>query len=157
MTTMQAGSPSDPPLPGPATWLEANALAAAGESGPLRDGVELTLRELQDQLKAKSHPWERAKAFDGACPLSSFVAPAGLALTDIPLQLKINGEIRQQGSSAEMITPIIALLQHIAGVFTLQPGDVVLTGTPAGVGPLTQGDQLVLELVGLSRFESHVL
>lgn len=112
--------------------------------------LDLTLRELQDQLKAKGHPWERAKAFDGACPLSAFVEPAQLPdLTAIPLQLRINGELRQQGNSAEMIAPIIALLRHIAGVFTLQPGDVVITGTPAGVGVLASGDQLQLAIPGV--------
>lgn len=112
--------------------------------------LDLTLRELQDQLKAKGHPWERAKAFDGACPLSAFVEPAQLPdLTAIPLQLRINGKLRQQGNSAEMITPIIALLRHIAGVFTLQPGDVVITGTPAGVGVLASGDQLQLAIPGV--------
>ena len=56
-----------------------------------------------------------------------------------------------------MLNTILPLLQHIAGHFNLQPGDVVLTGTPAGVGPLNRGDELALELVGLSRFESRVL
>lgn len=119
--------------------------------------LDLTLRELQDQLKSKGHPWERAKAFDGACPLSPFApieqAPA---LTDLPLQLHINGELRQDGNSAEMITPIIALLQHIAGVFTLLPGDVVITGTPAGVGVLQAGDQLQLSIPGLMQHTTHI-
>lgn len=119
--------------------------------------LDLTLRELQDQLKAKSHPWERAKAFDGACPLSGFVAPAKLTLTDIPLQLKINGEVRQQGSSAEMITPIVALLRQIADVFTLQPGDVVITGTPAGVGVLKPGDRLELSIPGVLEQSTQVV
>ena len=119
--------------------------------------LDLTLRELQDQLKSKGHPWERAKAFDGACPLSPF-APTeqAPALTDLPLQLHINGELRQDGNSAEMITPIIALLQHIAGVFTLLPGDVVITGTPAGVGVLQAGDQLQLSIPGLMQHSTHI-
>ncbi|MFZ2288852.1 MAG: fumarylacetoacetate hydrolase family protein [Halopseudomonas yangmingensis] len=126
---------------------EQQAIAAIAGIGL---ALDLTLRELQDQLKAKGHPWERAKAFDGACPLSAFVEPAQLPdLTAIPLQLRINGELRQQGNSAEMITPIIALLRHIAGVFTLQPGDVVITGTPAGVGVLVSGDQLQLAIPGV--------
>ncbi|QJD59300.1 fumarylacetoacetate hydrolase family protein [Pseudomonas sp. gcc21] len=119
--------------------------------------LDLTLRELQDQLKAKSHPWERAKAFDGACPLSGFVAPAKLILTDIPLQLKINGDVRQQGSSAEMITPIVTLLRQIADVFTLQPGDVVITGTPAGVGVLKPGDRLELSIPGVLEQSTQVV
>ncbi|HDZ56428.1 MAG TPA: fumarylacetoacetate hydrolase family protein [Pseudomonas xinjiangensis] len=111
--------------------------------------LDLTLRELQDQLKAKAHPWERAKAFDGACPMSSFVNPERLSLTNVALRLTINGEVRQQGSSAEMITPMVALLRHIARVFTLLPGDVVITGTPAGVGVLHAGDKLELSIPGV--------
>ena len=137
-------------------------VVSAEEAGQAIAGVglalDLTLRELQDQLKGKGHPWERAKAFDGACPLSPFApleqAPA---LTDLPLQLHINGELRQQGNSAEMITPIIALLQHIAGVFTLLPGDVVITGTPAGVGVLQPGDQLQLGIPGLMQHSTHII
>ncbi|MEJ6655560.1 MAG: fumarylacetoacetate hydrolase family protein [Pseudomonas sp.] len=120
--------------------------------------LDLTLRELQDQLKAKGHPWERAKAFDAACPLSPFVrldqAPA---LNAIALELKINDELRQQGTSADMITPIVALLQHIAGVFSLLPGDVVITGTPAGVGVLNPGDELELAIPGVLQQVSRVL
>lgn len=109
--------------------------------------LDLTLRELQDQLKAKGHPWERAKAFDGACPLSAFVPCAQApALNALPLELKINGELRQQGNSAAMLMPIITLLQHIAEIFTLEPGDVVITGTPAGVGTLNNGDRLELAI-----------
>lgn len=119
--------------------------------------LDLTLRELQDQLKAKSHPWERAKAFDGACPLSAFVKPDQLILTDIALQLKINGELRQQGSSADMLTPILSLLRQIAAVFTLQPGDVVITGTPAGVGMLHGGDRLELSIPGVLEQSTRVV
>lgn len=119
--------------------------------------LDLTLRELQDQLKAKAHPWERAKAFDGACPLSAFIRPEQApALTALPLELKINGVVRQQGSSADMITPIVPLLQHIAQVFTLLPGDVVITGTPAGVGVLNAGDDLTLAIPGALQVSTVV-
>jgi len=112
--------------------------------------LDLTLRELQDQLKAKGHPWERAKAFDGACPLSLFVPVASVpALDALSLELQINGTLRQQGSAEQMITPISRLLQQIAEVFTLLPGDVVITGTPAGVGVLQAGDQLQATIPGL--------
>lgn len=119
--------------------------------------LDLTLRELQDQLKAKAHPWERAKAFDGACPLSVFITPDKTpALDALTLELKINGEVRQQGSSADMITPITSLLQHIAKVFTLLPGDVVITGTPAGVGVLNAGDRLDLDLASQLQVSTSV-
>src|SRR5690606_26505172 len=120
--------------------------------------LDLTLRDVQAQLKEKGHPWEVAKSFDGACALAPFVHSSTVEdLTDIGIRLSINGELRQDGNSSQMLNAILPLLQHIAGHFSLQPGDVVLTGTPAGVGPLASGDTLTLELVGLSSFESRVL
>lgn len=120
-------------------------------------GLDLTLRELQNQLKAKGHPWELAKAFDGSCPLSAFVNPQEFAdLTNLTLQLQVNGETRQQGNTSDMLTPIAELLAYISRYFTLEPGDVILTGTPAGVGPLKTGDQLSLVLDGRFPFSTHV-
>lgn len=111
-------------------------------------GLDLTLRALQDELKAKGYPWERAKAFDGACPLSAFV-PA--AMVSHPEQLglcaSINGDVRQRGFASDMMTPIFELMAYISRFFTLQAGDVVMTGTPAGVGPLHPGDVLHLSLL----------
>lgn len=133
---------------------EAEATAAIAGVGL---ALDLTLRELQDQLKAKGHPWERAKAFDGACPLSVFMpATSAPQLDDIALQLRINGEVRQQGRSAQMITPIAILLQQISTVFTLLPGDVVITGTPAGVGILHAGDRLDLSIPGQLELSTSV-
>ena len=110
--------------------------------------LDLTLRDLQNDLKQKGHPWEKAKAFDGSCPLSAF-EPIELfdALDNIELQLTINGAVRQKGSSRQMLTDMVSLLEYISHWFTLKPGDVVLTGTPAGVGPLHPGDQLQIDLM----------
>jgi 2-keto-4-pentenoate hydratase/2-oxohepta-3-ene-1,7-dioic acid hydratase in catechol pathway len=109
--------------------------------------LDLTLRELQSQLKKLGHPWERSKAWDGACPLSVFVPASRVAdWSALSLSLSINGRLRQQGSAAQMLTPIARLLSHISETFTLLPGDVVITGTPAGVGVLAAGDQLQLAL-----------
>lgn len=119
-------------------------------------GLDLTLRDLQNELKKKGHPWEVAKAFDGAAPLSAFLRPEGMALDDLRFSLTVNGEKRQQGHSADMITPILPLLAYISRIFTLEPGDVVMTGTPEGVAPLRGGDALVLEMDGL-RVESAVV
>jgi len=120
--------------------------------------LDLTLRDVQNRLKDKGHPWEIAKAFDGACPLSPFVPGDAVEdLADIGVRLSINGELRQDGNSRDMLTPILELIRYISGHFSLQPGDVVLTGTPAGVGALARGDQLVVELPELCRFETHVL
>ncbi|GGU62170.1 hypothetical protein GCM10009504_18930 [Pseudomonas laurentiana] len=120
--------------------------------------LDLTLRDVQAKLKEKGLPWELAKSFDGACVLPPF-APAGAFedLTDIGIRLSINGEVRQDGNSEMMLNPIIPMIQYMAAQFSLQAGDVILTGTPAGVGPLNSGDELLLELPGVSRFESKVL
>ncbi|MFK4233199.1 fumarylacetoacetate hydrolase family protein [Pseudomonas guariconensis] len=120
--------------------------------------LDLTLRDVQAKLKEKGLPWELAKSFDGACVLPPFVvADTFEDLTDIGIRLSINGEVRQDGNSAMMLNPIVPVIQHIAAHFSLLPGDVILTGTPVGVGPLSVGDELVLELPGASRFESRVL
>ena len=120
--------------------------------------LDLTLRELQDKLKAKAYPWEVAKSFDGACVLASFVPGDAVEdLADLGIRLSLNGELRQDGNSRDMLNPILPLIQHICGHFSLQAGDVILTGTPVGVGPLTAGDTLELELVGHSRFSTRVL
>lgn len=120
--------------------------------------LDLTLRELQDKLKAKAYPWEVAKSFDGACVLALFVPGDAVEdLSDIGIRLRLNGELRQDGNSRDMLNPILPLIQHICGHFSLQAGDVILTGTPVGVGPLSVGDALELELVGHSCFSTRVL
>ncbi|MCB1768318.1 MAG: fumarylacetoacetate hydrolase family protein [Candidatus Competibacteraceae bacterium] len=111
--------------------------------------LDLTLRDLQNELKKKGHPWETAKAFDGSCPLSLFLKPEALPHPQaIDLSLRVNGEIRQQGNTQQMMVGIFELMAYMSTHFSLQPGDVVLTGTPAGVGPLTSGDVLILNLAG---------
>ncbi|WP_253448126.1 fumarylacetoacetate hydrolase family protein [Halomonas sp. Y3] len=112
-------------------------------------GLDLTLRDLQTRLKEKGHPWETSKAFDGACPLSVF-----LALSQVPnwsalaFTLEIDGEPHQRGEGADMLFSVPTLVAEMSRHFTLQPGDVVLTGTPAGVGPLPRGAQLHFTLTG---------
>lgn len=120
--------------------------------------LDLTLRDVQARLKEKAYPWEIAKSFDGAFVLAPFVPGDAIQdPRDIGIRLSINGETRQDGNSRDMLYPIVPLIQAICGHFSLQPGDVVSTGTPAGVGPLASGDQLQLELIGHSQFDSHVL
>lgn len=108
--------------------------------------LDLTLRDVQNACKEKGHPWEIAKAFDGSCPLSKFVQIGPSEYQNLHFQLSVNGELRQSGNSAHMIFDIPALIDEIRQYFTLQPGDVVLTGTPKGVGPLQEGDVLSLSL-----------
>lgn len=109
--------------------------------------LDLTLRELQAELKASGQPWELAKAFDGACPVSPFLKPEALVdPQNTDLTLEVNGELRQQGNTRLMIMGIFQLIAYISSHFTLLPGDLVLTGTPAGIGELRSGDELVLTL-----------
>ena len=110
-------------------------------------GLDLTLRDLQNQLKDKGQPWERAKAFDGACVLGQWLAPDMLDdLSNATFHLSVNDAVRQQGNTADMLFGVVDLLVDISKVFTLQSGDVVMTGTPAGVAALTSGDQLTMTL-----------
>jgi 2-keto-4-pentenoate hydratase/2-oxohepta-3-ene-1,7-dioic acid hydratase in catechol pathway len=105
-------------------------------------GLDLTLRDVQNELKQQGQPWEKAKAFDGSCPLSTFLPAKNCTWDDISIELRRNGKLQQQGNAADMLTPIVSLVAYISHYFTLLPGDVVLTGTPAGVGPLAAGDEL---------------
>lgn len=111
-------------------------------------GLDLTDRTQQDELKAKGQPWERAKAFDGALPLGSWLPINQMPENpnDWSFSLELNGERRQHGELSQLLFPLEALLQEIVQNFRLEPGDVVLTGTPAGVGQLQPGDRLNLSI-----------
>jgi 2-keto-4-pentenoate hydratase/2-oxohepta-3-ene-1,7-dioic acid hydratase in catechol pathway len=101
---------------------------------------DLTLRDLQKKLKEKSQPWEKAKAFDGACPVSSFVEKRNFSSYEFELTCFKNTEQVQFADSAKMLWSISELIKIMSQHFTLEAGDVVLTGTPEGVGPLSRGD-----------------
>ena len=119
-------------------------------------GLDLTLRELQAELKEKGHPWERAKCFDGACVLGDWLDPQVFGdFTDIHYQLTINNALKQDGDSALMLFPVYELLVNISHAFSLQAGDVIMTGTPSGVGALQAGDQLSLKL-GAHEWQAEV-
>ncbi|GBO83312.1 MAG: fumarylacetoacetate hydrolase family protein [Marinobacter adhaerens] len=136
-----------------------NASASQAEAAILGYGLalDLTLRDLQTRLKEKGQPWERAKGFDGACPLSPFISADKLAVDNIHFTLDIDGHRQQTGDTRDMLNPIVPLIAHISGQFTLLPGDVVLTGTPKGVGPLVSGQTLSLELEDLLFVETKVV
>lgn len=120
--------------------------------------LDLTLRDLQSQLKEKGQPWERAKGFDGACPLSPFVPTEHLnQASRLGFSLDIDGSRQQTGDTSDMLNPILPLLAHISQTFTLLPGDVVLTGTPAGVGPLVSGQKLQFQLEDVLFIGTEVL
>lgn len=113
-------------------------------------GLDLTLRDLQDDLKKKGQPWERAKAYDGSCMLADWVVVSSVVSDwkDVHYTLQVNDELRQKGDTALLIFDVGTLLADISQVFTLEAGDVVMTGTPAGVAALQAGDQLSMTLQG---------
>lgn len=129
---------------------ETDAQQALKAVGAVTLGLDLTLRDLQDQLKKKGQPWERAKAFDGACVLAPWVDVQDVVIDwkDVHYTLHVNDELRQKGDTALLIFDLGTLLAEISQVFTLEPGDVVMTGTPAGVAALQAGDQLKMTLKG---------
>lgn len=105
-------------------------------------GLDLTRRGVQDQLKKKSLPWTLAKSFAGAGILAPFVSASALDLTQLDLQLEVNGEVKQMGHTRDMLFPCYSLLHYLVSLQNLYPGDLIFTGTPSGVGPLRRGDQL---------------
>lgn len=131
---------------------ETDPVKALQAIGAVTLGLDLTLRDLQDELKKKGQPWERSKAFDGACVLGDWVSTEEVKdWENLCFEFKVNDQLRQKGDTALLLFSIAYLLTDISKVFTLEPGDVVMTGTPAGVGPLLAGDQLTLTLHGQSQ------
>jgi len=105
-------------------------------------GVDFTARDLQAQLKSKGLPWELAKGFDGSAPIGEFLPIADLDLSNINFGLKKNGAWVQQGNTKDMIFSFDKIISFISQYFTLKVGDLIYTGTPAGVGPVAIGDKL---------------
>jgi len=110
-------------------------------------GLDFTLRDLQAEAKKRGLPWTVAKGFDGSAPVSEFLPAA--AVPDphaLEISLKLNGQVRQHASTGEMIFRVEDILAYISRIFTLEAGDLIFTGTPAGVGPVSRGDVLEASL-----------
>lgn len=106
-------------------------------------GIDFTARDLQAECKKKGHPWEIAKAFEGSAAISgSFINKADLDLANIEFSLHQNGETKQSGSSKDMIFSIDEIIAYVSQYMTLKKGDLIYTGTPAGVGPVAINDVL---------------
>lgn len=110
-------------------------------------GIDFTARDLQSQLKGKGLPWEKAKAFDGSAALGKWVDKSEIKNpNNMKFELMVNGISKQIGESAQMLFSIDTLISEISKYFTLKIGDLIFTGTPAGVGPVSKGDQLTAYL-----------
>jgi len=104
-------------------------------------GIDLTLRDVQSSLKKKGLPWEIAKAFDGAAPVGRFVSKDQFSdINNLRFSLKINGELRQQGNTTDMMFSFDRIIAYVSQFISLKPGDLIFTGTPSGVGPIQIND-----------------
>jgi fumarylpyruvate hydrolase len=113
-------------------------------------GNDLTRRDLQAAAKAARRPWDMAKGFDQSAVVGALHRAAGGAVPQGRIRCLVDGEIRQDADLAEMIWPVAGIIAYLSGLVTLQPGDLIMTGTPAGVGPIAQGQTCVVEIDGLS-------
>jgi len=120
-------------------------------------GLDLTRRDLQAQAKAKGAPWDVAKGFDHSAPVSALVpAREATVSADTRIALEVNGEVRQRATLREMVLDVPEILSALSRLFELKAGDIVYTGTPAGVAALIRGDRFRATLEGIATLEGRV-
>jgi 2-keto-4-pentenoate hydratase/2-oxohepta-3-ene-1,7-dioic acid hydratase in catechol pathway len=119
-------------------------------------GIDFTARDTQDKLKNAGHPWELAKAFDHSAVIGKFVPKSTLNLENIQFDLAKNNEIVQVGQTKDLIFSIDYLITYMSKFFTLQQGDIIFTGTPAGVGKVSIGDNYVGRIEGIKVLECSI-
>ena len=113
---------------------------------------DVTARDLQ----RADGQWTRAKGFDTFCPLGPWIE-TDLDPGDLEVTARVNGELRQRGNTSQMVFPVAMLISYISDIMTLEPGDVILTGTPAGVNPIHAGDQVEVEVEGIGVLRNQVV
>jgi len=120
-------------------------------------GLDLTRRDLQAAMKAKGLPWDVAKGFDASAPVSALRMAREIGHPNrARLSLTVNGETRQDTDIADMIFPVAEIIAELSKLFELKSGDLIFTGTPAGVGPLLRGDHFRAELAGIAVLEGRI-
>jgi len=120
-------------------------------------GIDFTLRDVQSRAKERGEPWAIAKGFAGSAPIGPITPRA--AVPDphaLAMRLLVNGDVRQEGTTADMILSVPRILSMLSGIFALRRGDLVYTGTPEGVGPVLPGDHLRAEIDGLEPLELSI-
>lgn len=120
-------------------------------------GIDFTARDMQDECKQKGLPWEKAKAFDGSAVVSkNFISLEGKEMQNLSFSLTKNDVVVQRGNTADMIFTVDKIIAHVSKFMTLKIGDIIFTGTPAGVGPVQMGDVLVGQLEGQTMFTQDI-
>jgi fumarylpyruvate hydrolase len=135
-----------------------DACAAAGTILGYGVGLDLTRRDLQAVFKAKGHPWDVAKAFDHSAPVSA-LRLASEAQPDVQtrITLHVNDTLRQQGHLGEMVHGVADIIVALSTLFELKGGDLIFTGTPAGVAALRRGDRFHAELHGIATLDGRIV
>ena len=121
-------------------------------------GLDMTRRDLQGEAKKMGRPWDVGKAFDHSAPCSEIVPADTIGYPDVgAVWLEVNGELRQNGDLNQMIWKLPEIISYLSGLFTLAPGDLIYTGTPAGVGATVRGDELHGGVAGVAELEISVV
>jgi acylpyruvate hydrolase len=105
-------------------------------------GIDFTARDVQAGLKKEGLPWEKAKAFDNSAPVGQFLKKSDLETGNINFRLEVNGEVKQKGNTSNMLFSFDRIISYASQFFSLKVGDLIFTGTPEGVGPVSIGDRL---------------
>ena len=120
-------------------------------------GLDMTRRDLQGEMKKAGRPWEIGKAFDYSAPMSPLVPASDIGHPDAgAVWLKVNGEVRQTGDLNQMIWKVPEMISYLSGLFELAAGDLIMTGTPSGVGPVVRGDDMEAFVEGVGSFHCKV-
>lgn len=121
-------------------------------------GLDMTLRDLQRELSKKGNPWTLAKCFDTSAVLSDFVLKSEHSLSmKETITLRVNGQTKQNSTLDMMIFSPVEIVKYISSVLPLEKGDLIFTGTPAGVGKVVKGDKIDAEITGIGRLETEIV
>ena len=118
---------------------------------------DVTARDMQNEYRKRGDAWSLAKGMDTFGPVSDYIPYKGQDLSDLHLTLKVNGEVRQDGYTSDMIFPPSKLISYVSRYMTIEEGDIMATGTPEGVGEIRPGDVVELEIEGVCRLRNEVV
>lgn len=121
-------------------------------------GLDMTRRDLQAEMKNAGRPWEIGKAFEHSAPMSAVTPAAEIGHpAEGRVELRVNGEIRQEGDLNQLIWKVPEIVAYLSGLFELRPGDLIMTGTPAGVGPVVRGDLVECSVAGVGALATRIV